>query len=433
MKVLTRYLLRIHIGPFVFAFMALTGVILINTVAKELAKLAGKGLSPSVMFEFFLLSLPANIALALPMAVLVSVLYSFSQMSAEHEIIALKASGIDLRRMVAPLILLALLITGGMIWFNDNVLPQANYRWRMLMMDVAQTSPLVVLREQVMNRIPPDGTANFYLQAREIDPATSRMRDVAIFDVGTPGMSRTIYADSGSMTTDASRTDLMLTLYDGHVREVEVSEPETFQKAEFSRQVIRMEGVSQRLQRTSETSYRSDRDMTIPMMRAELDSLYADKRDVHGQLAAATDEDLEQASAAVARLQQRSASIDTRVREVKVELHKKYAIAVATLVFVLIGVPLSLRFPSGGVGMVIITSLLIFSVYYVGLTSGETLGNRGLAPPALTMWVTNIIFGALGIFGMFWAGRETGSGRSGLWEQIRSSVRLRKQDVEGAP
>jgi len=107
MKVLTRYLLRAHIGPFFFAFGALTGVILINTIARQMADLAGKGLTSDVIFQFFVLSLPSNIALTLPMAVLVAVLYTFSQMAAENEISALKASGIDLRRMVLPLLLIA--------------------------------------------------------------------------------------------------------------------------------------------------------------------------------------------------------------------------------------------------------------------------------------------------------------------------------------
>ena len=113
MKVLTRYLLRSHVAPFFFAFLALTGVVLINTLAQQLANLAGKGLSTAVFVEFFVLSLPANIALTLPMAVLVAVLYTFSQFAAENEINALKASGIDLRRMVLPLLFAAATVSSG--------------------------------------------------------------------------------------------------------------------------------------------------------------------------------------------------------------------------------------------------------------------------------------------------------------------------------
>src|SRR5688572_15965767 len=111
MKVVTRYLLRSHLAPFAFAFVALTGVILINTVARELAGLAGKGLPMSVVVEFFVLSLPANIALTLPMAVLVAVLHAFSTLAADNEITALRASGVDLRKATLPLIWTAAIIT----------------------------------------------------------------------------------------------------------------------------------------------------------------------------------------------------------------------------------------------------------------------------------------------------------------------------------
>ena len=153
MKVLTRYLLRSHLGPLLFAFMALTGVVLINTLARSMADLAGKGLPTRVFVEFFILSLPANIALTLPMSVLVAVLYAFSQMAAENEITALRASGVDLRRMVLPLLLVAGAIASGMVWFNNEVLPAAHNRWRVLMLDVAQTSTLLLLQPQIINSI----------------------------------------------------------------------------------------------------------------------------------------------------------------------------------------------------------------------------------------------------------------------------------------
>src|SRR5690349_12140676 len=104
MNILTRYLLRAHLGPFLFSFIALTGVILINTLVRRLADLAGKGLPGGVIFRFFYLALPATVALTFPMAVLVSVLYTFSQLTAENEVTALKASGVNLKRLLVPLL-----------------------------------------------------------------------------------------------------------------------------------------------------------------------------------------------------------------------------------------------------------------------------------------------------------------------------------------
>jgi lipopolysaccharide export system permease protein len=431
MKVLTRYLLRSHVGPLCFAFVALTGVVLINTLARSMADLAGKGLSGRVFFEFFVLSLPANIALTLPMSVLVAVLYAFSQMAAENEITALRASGVDLRRMVLPLVLVAGVIASGMVWFNNEVLPAANYRWRLLMMDVAQTSPLLLLQPLIINSVSTgDGASRFYLQATEIDQATNRMRDVTIYDVSDPGVSRTIYADSARMRLTQEGTDMALTLYDGSIREMKHSAPESFQRITFDSQVLRMAGVRQTMERTAETSFRTDRDMTGTMMRARIDTLRTElaqieaKKDVPLPPSSGVAEEVDVRGQMVPFNEARAGSVRFQIREIEVEVQKKYSIAAATLVFVLIGVPLALRFPRGGVGMVIAASLSIFSIYYVGLIGGEALANEGFVPPWVAMWLTNALFGILGMIGLWKMGREQSTGRGGGWGDLPRWVRV---------
>jgi lipopolysaccharide export system permease protein len=443
MKVLTRYLLRAHVGPFLFAFVALTGVILINTLAKSMAELAGKGLPLGVVFEFFVLSLPANIALTLPMSMLVAVLYTFSTLASENEITALKASGIDLKRMVLPLLVTAALIAGGMIWFNDRVLPEANYRWRMLMVDVAQTSPLLALQEQVINPIQTsDGLSRYYLQAGRIEATTGRMQDVSIYDVSAQHMSRTIYADSGRMGTTGDGTDLVLTLYDGHMREADFNEPLAFQQVVFERQVMRMKGVSQRLERSTESSYRTDRDMNVAMMQARIDTLRTEMATLRANLGQELPPSAGEPTTVIGGEVVRGADarirgLEYQIREYQVEIQKKFSIAVATLVFVLIGVPLALRFPRGGVGMVIAASLGIFGIYYVGLIGGETLGDEGIVPPAVAMWMTNVVFALLGLWGISRLGREFGTSRGSGWGDRPAWMRLpafrrgRRQQAEG--
>src|SRR5512142_413613 len=110
MRILTRYILRAHVGPFFFALTALTSILLINTIARQLEGLAGKGLPASVFVQFFLLSMPHVVALTVPMAVLVAVLYTFSQLSAENEVTALKASGVNMHRLMLPVLVAGVLL-----------------------------------------------------------------------------------------------------------------------------------------------------------------------------------------------------------------------------------------------------------------------------------------------------------------------------------
>lgn len=403
MKVLTRYLLRAHVGPFFFAFVALTGVILINTLARTLADLAGKGLSTEVILRFFVLSLPANVALTFPMAVLVAVLYSFSQMAAENEVTALKASGIDLRRLMLPLLAVAVLITGTMIWFNDTVLPEANHRWRVLMGDVARKSPLLTLREQAVNVIPnPNGLPRYFLQASHINQRTNGLRDVTIYDLGDVRTGRTIYADSGRVALTPDLTQMYLTLFDGHVRELSFNEPQNFQRLEFQRQLLRMDvGTEFELSADTATRFRGDREMTIAMLQAKVDTARAEiARARHAPPSAGMGPEY-------LKMLQRD------IRSSQVEIHKKYSIAVASLVFVLLGAPLAVRFPRGGIGVVLAISLAVFALYYVGLIGGETLADRGYLPPVLAMWMMNLLMGVVGGVALWRMGRERVTNRGG--------------------
>ena len=161
MKIISRYVLREHVGPFLFALTALTSLMLLNFISRQFGELVGKGLPGSVIGEFFLLSIPFTIALTVPMSVLVAVLYAFSRLAAENEVTALKASGVSPWRarvsgarrggVVMSIVLLA---------FNDQVLPRANHRLKTLQDDISQTKPTFLLKEQVINAIPRDGSTS---------------------------------------------------------------------------------------------------------------------------------------------------------------------------------------------------------------------------------------------------------------------------------
>src|SRR5688500_7656575 len=144
-----------HVGPLVFALTALTSLLLLNYIAKRFGDLVGKGLPWTVIGEFFLLSIPFTVAMTLPMAVLVATLYAWSRLAAENEIMALKASGVGMMRVMSPVLIGAAVIAAGMLFFNDQILPRANHRLRVLQTDILQKKPTFALREQVINEVSP--------------------------------------------------------------------------------------------------------------------------------------------------------------------------------------------------------------------------------------------------------------------------------------
>jgi lipopolysaccharide export system permease protein len=466
MRILTRYLLKAHLGPFLFALFALTGILFVNTVARRYQDLAGKGLPLSVVLEVFYLSLPHILALTLPMAVLVAALYAFSQLTADNEITALKASGVHLIRLIAPLIFVAFLFSGFMLWFNDRLLPDANHRLKNLIADVSAKTPTLMLTEQVVNPIRTgDYRTRYWLRAGRIDDETQRLWDVVIYDMSNSRKARTIYADSGRMILNPEQTDMRLTLYNGFMHEVDELQQEELQRVMFAVQHVELRGVGSELQRTDD-DYRSDREMSIAMLAAVVDSARRELAVVQQQAAGIHQANLEgvlsgpearpalgtdgpayaldrydprlggrsnihegndelayRAAIEAQRLANNARTLQDRINQYSVEYHKKYAIPFAVIIFMLIGAPLAVRFPRGGVGMVIASSFAIFGIYYVSLIGGEALGDRGTIHPFWGPWAPNLLFGTIALWSLSRIGRETSTSRGGGWDDMLDSMR----------
>lgn len=536
---------------------ALTSLLLLQYIAKRFGELVGKGLPWSVIGEFLVLSLPLTIALSLPMAVLVATLYAFSRLAAENEITAMKASGVSLRNLLAPVMVAALGVTLFMVGFNDQILPRSNHKLRTLQGDIAQKKPTFALREQVINEVSP---GKLYLRAGRLSQTTNVMREITIYDVGDFTRRRTIYADSGNMAVSPDQADLMLTLYSGTVEDVPVAAPQQLQRLYFKTQLIRVRGVGNEFQKTQNDSYKGEREMSICEMERNADSArkafklarkelindinLAKRRKVKldkevlgtqtsepltigigkaycsllqktgvKELAAQTPvqqdtvkarTDSIRASVEAESKKQRdsvtavaaplpptpvaapaatvpvagkvlppavnpvpapqvaapvpggpppSAGVQTaqstqnipdevipsqaegarlRVMETirslnryEVEIHKKFALAAACIIFVLLGAPIALRFPRAGVGLTIGVSLVVFGLYYVGLIAGESLARRGMMPPFVSMWLANALFGVIALILLARMGKEAGSSRSGDFSEMIENLRYR--------
>jgi len=110
-----------------------------------------------------------------------------------------------------------------------------------------------------------------------------------------------------------------------------------------------------------------------------------------------------------------------------VEIHKKFALAVACFVFVLLGAPIALRFPRGGVGLTIGVSLFVFALYYVCLIAGESIAKRGMMPAVVSMWMANVIFALVALWLLSKMGQEGSTARGGdmrdMFGAIKGSIR----------
>ena len=502
-RILSRYLIREHLPPLWFGLATLTGLMLLNQIAKRIGDLVGKGLPWHVVADVFVLSLPFIIAMTLPMAVLVAVLYTISQLAAENEITAMKAGGVSFARLLLPVLAGSAVVAVIAFLWSDQILPRSNHTLRTLLVDIQRKKPSFSLREQVINDVIPE---QFFLRATRIDPATNRLKDVTIYDLEDADRRRIILADSGLMAYTPSGHDLYLTLMDGEIHEVKRTEPNQFTRTFFRVNRIKVANVANSLEHTDNDTYRSDREMSVCQMESEVaaerraadraratgrGSTFTDLRRLAGLPPDSTESEWLDADtgvrppaggiycrvlrglgsslgpaeaqaqqppqrplktpplmrpplpaslgprqgplitqgAAAAATQQARASL-ARAAEFEVEIQKKFAIAASCVIFALVGVPVALRFPRGGVGLVIGMSLVVFTVYYVGLIGGEELGNRMIVSPFFAMWTPNVVFGVLGLVGVWQMRREGGSGRGGgwsdAWDALRDRLRRRR-------
>ncbi len=468
MGVLTRYLIRAHVGPFLFALVAITGLVFLNAVALRIEGLVGKGLPWTVIVEFLVLSLPHTVALSLPMAVLVAVLYAFSDLATSNEITAMAAGGIRPTRLLVPLMGMGMVATMIMLFFNNTVLPEANHRLKNLLVDIGRKSPTFQLSENVVKEIRTDNDrVKYYLLAERIDPETNTLKDVTIFDSNDPLRKRTTHAERGIMAFNAARTDLYLTLYNGVIREVRNDGKGGFQRLYFQKQVVPMRGVGTQLDIELGASQRSDREMNFAMLhhaideqRVRLDSVRAESQrnaelavraalrstePVHPapltpdqmRLLRLRKEVLQSDSGPILQHDAATRDVATRQRvlaarlqtayenmnQYQVQIYKMWAIAFACLVFTFLGPQLAMRYPRGGVGMVIAASTAIFSVYWVGLIGGESLADKNLGSPFFTMWIPNIVFALVGLALLPSMGKTGTTARGGEWEEIAYRLR----------
>ncbi|MDZ7379175.1 MAG: LptF/LptG family permease, partial [candidate division KSB1 bacterium] len=195
MLILPRYIVREHIGPFVFSFFVITLFFLLNILFRELGRLLSRGLEFRVIVEYFALHMGWILALTIPMAVLPAVLMAFGRLSSDNEIVAIKASGVSLYRITAPVLVAAGALCVFCIWFGNSILPDMNHRARLLTGDIARKRPTLTLEPGVVFEVSP----TLHLSARAIKESEgySKLWGVVVDDYSEPDVTQTVFADSG--------------------------------------------------------------------------------------------------------------------------------------------------------------------------------------------------------------------------------------------
>ena len=417
---LSRYLIKEHLGPFILALTLIVFVLVLDLILQTMDQVLSKGLSPGLAARLFLYNLAWIIALAVPMAVLVAVLMAFARLAADNEIMAAKACGIGFLHLLRPVLTAAAVLTVIMVLFNDRILPDWNYRARNIASNLKRLKAALVLKEKEGVFIHKLGN-KYSLLIREVDEESNTLKGITLYDRHRPGPPATLHAATGRIHILGDGTYIRLTLYDGEFHRVEADDRSRFVRGAFERQVLHIQDP-QRAFNERVSAYRGQREMDV---RAMYQAVRKYRRE-RGQAQASMDSALQSFVAELNAAQKDGAGpaspahfaseragvleknfrqqwrLDAhrrvQIAEFWVEIHKKFSIPFACLVFVLVGAPLGVLIRQRGAAVSVGVSLVFFLVYWMFLIGGEELADRGFVPPSLAMWAPNIVFGLLGVY-----------------------------------
>ena len=274
LKKLDRYTLRNFLVLFCGTFVICLFLVMMQFLWKYVDDLVGKGLSMLVLAKFFFFAGETLVSLALPLAILLASLISFGNMGERLELLAAKAAGISLWRMMRPLIVLMVLMTAVSFHFQDVIAPKAQNRLMSLLYSIRQKSPELDIPEGVFY----DGVAGMNLFVRQKDRATGMLYGVVIYNMrdGVNNM-HIIMADSGRMETSADKQCLLLHLWNGEQFEnlrtnALATNNVPYRRETFVRKLFLID-FDQNFEMSDEDFSSSARTKDIGQLRAGVDSL----------------------------------------------------------------------------------------------------------------------------------------------------------------
>jgi lipopolysaccharide export system permease protein len=443
MSTLNKYLMKQSFIPFILSVGVITTVLFLQFLIRAIDRFLGKGLDAFIIFEYLYLNLAWIIALSVPMSLLISSVMTYGRMSQENEITALKSAGVNLFSIIKPALWFGGVVGFLLCLFNNFILPDMNYNARLLARDIYQKKPeLTIEPGYFVDMIP-----QYTMIVKELEG--NQFKDVKIFSKNTQSEQTTIYAETGSL--ESKDGVITVNLQNGEIHEIDLENYDHYRKIKFGTHQIIISMDDLLLNRTSESN-RTDREMRVPAMiekiqqnKVSIEQIKKRIEVVKNDLGIETNTDMSLANI-IAEIELLKNDVTPNIEETRdynndipvgeyeqkekirslnnnarqfqneftlidnyeknnnkflVEIHKKFTLAVACILFTLVGAPLGILVKRGGITIASALSIAFFLIYYILLIWGEQLADRALLDPAVGSWMPNIILLIVGIIILF--------------------------------
>jgi lipopolysaccharide export system permease protein len=351
--VLGEILIPLAMGLGVFTF-----ILLVGRIFKLSELVINKGVNLSDVFKLFVFILPNFLVFTIPMALLLGILLAFGRLSSEHELTAMKASGISLFQLLPPVIVVSVLCYLAAAFMAVYALPWGSQNFRNVLFDIARTKAHIELKPGIFN----DSFNGLVFYINEISPRGDTMQGVLIQDERDKSRTQVVMSRVAQLVSDPDRAEVILMLEDGaiHIRD---QKERSYQKIDFDTYRMRL-NIGESLGAVKRVRM-LDSEKSIGELREEI--------------------------------RMKEAAGEEAVHE-RMVINEKYAIPFASIVFGLLGTALGVRPPRSGRSYSLVKSLAVILGYYILMTSMETMAERGILLPWMAAWIPNVAFLSLGIY-----------------------------------
>jgi lipopolysaccharide export system permease protein len=471
-------LIKAFIRPFIVTFFIVMFILLMFFLFKYVDDLIGKGFEWYTIAELMMYASASNVAMALPLAVLLSSIMTFGTLGENYELVAIKSAGVSLQKAMQPLFIFIIFLSVASFFFSDYMLPKANLKYGSLLWDMRNKKLSFLIKPGVFNNSIP-GYA--LLVERKSEGSADSLYNITIYDhKAQSGIAQVIKAEKGRMAKTEDNKYLVLQLING-VRYEEASASgssnynprQTLTRMRFKQTEVKFDFSSfDTMSRTDEGSFRNNAPMlNLKELSHRQDSIRRDLDSVNNitklntrayfkqnnQLMGYTKMKVKPAvvkgsvlnvipkSSRISSLQaglEQAQSInifvgnriaDHKFREMEiirsqVEYQRKYTLAASCLLLFFIGAPLGAIIRKGGLGLPVVIAIVFFLIYHILSTVAEKSAKEGSLDPIFGMWTAIAILTPLGVFLTYKATVDSALFDIDYYKQIIVGLFKRKKD-----
>lgn len=444
MKKLHILIIKNYFGPFAATFFICLFILLMQFLWKYIDDLVGKGLEWYIIAELLFYTASTLVPLALPLAILLSSIMTFGNLGEHYEIVALKAAGISLRKIMNPLIVVSVILSIAAFGFSNYVLPVANLKMDALLYDVKEKRPALNIRPGFFNK----DLENYTIRIGSKEDDGKTIHDVMIYDhTDRIGNINLTIANSGKMEQTNDKKYMVFSLYNGcnyleHTENNQKLPTHPYRRTYFKENLIYFDLSGFSMNRTNEELFKSNMQMlNLKQLEFAEDSLtneynkrkkdytdnliknysYFSKYHPNDSIKTDTSKVMQDEFLSNFSKQEKISITDVainiarnikenldftkeeftqkerRINRHRIEWHRKFTLSFACLVLFFIGAPLGALIRKGGFGMPVVVSILFFVAYHIISISGEKFAREGIMSPVHGMWLSAAILLPIGI------------------------------------